>query len=366
MNHARLLSALLAGALAPAALAQAKPEKQEQASSQKIRVISSEALFDEDVVSSDGREIGEVEYVLIDTNNGEIQHVVIENELANDQLVAVPWASIDAEKTKGEVTLKATVDQVNKAPATSEAEIDRMVQPTVLTEIERYWIPIQEQGAAQQEQSGLPPEQQQAEQEEQARLEQQKQEEQAQTGQEPVIEGEEPMIEGEPPEGQAPVIEEQAQTGTQTETEQQAMAEPQGTQQYVLLGRTSYRLLQPSVQKASEIEGMHVQGSGGEDLGRIEEVVVDLDRGRIAYLLVSRGGFLGLGSSYVPVPFRAIDFTGPDAAKLNVAAREFAQMKAYEGDAVPSFVNAQELAQAFKQFQVAPYWTAQEEVARGE
>jgi sporulation protein YlmC with PRC-barrel domain len=49
-----------------------------------------------------------------------------------------------------------------------------------------------------------------------------------------------------------------------------------------------------------------VKSPQGEDLGKIEEVMIDMEIGRVAYAILSFGGFLGLGDKWVPVPWDAV------------------------------------------------------------
>jgi sporulation protein YlmC with PRC-barrel domain len=53
---------------------------------------------------------------------------------------------------------------------------------------------------------------------------------------------------------------------------------------------------------ASTIEGTPVQNQAGEDLGEINELMIDLEKGRIAYAVLSFGGFLGLGDKLFARP----------------------------------------------------------------
>jgi sporulation protein YlmC with PRC-barrel domain len=48
-----------------------------------------------------------------------------------------------------------------------------------------------------------------------------------------------------------------------------------------------------------------VKSPQGEDLGKIEEVMIDMEIGRVAYAVLSFGGLWGLGSKWVPVPWDA-------------------------------------------------------------
>jgi sporulation protein YlmC with PRC-barrel domain len=60
--------------------------------------------------------------------------------------------------------------------------------------------------------------------------------------------------------------------------------------------------------KASDLAGLDVRGMSGEDaIGEINDVVIGRD-GKVAYVAVSFGGFLGLGDKLFAVPFEAVEF----------------------------------------------------------
>jgi len=54
--------------------------------------------------------------------------------------------------------------------------------------------------------------------------------------------------------------------------------------------------------KASNLIGMDVRNQQNEKLGDIKDLVVDLHTGKIAYAVLSVGGFLGIGDKYIAVP----------------------------------------------------------------
>ena len=60
------------------------------------------------------------------------------------------------------------------------------------------------------------------------------------------------------------------------------------------------------VLSGSTLKGDKVVNYKGEDLGKIEEIMIDLDRGRIAYAVLSFGGFLGMGDKLFAIPWQAI------------------------------------------------------------
>ena len=60
------------------------------------------------------------------------------------------------------------------------------------------------------------------------------------------------------------------------------------------------------VLSAGSLTGTRVRNPAGEDLGKIEELMVDLPSGRLAYAVISFGGFLGIGDKLFAVPWQAL------------------------------------------------------------
>ena len=56
---------------------------------------------------------------------------------------------------------------------------------------------------------------------------------------------------------------------------------------------------------ASSLKGDKVVNHQGDDLGEIQEIMIDLDRGRIAFAVLSFGGFLGMGDKLFAIPWQA-------------------------------------------------------------
>jgi sporulation protein YlmC with PRC-barrel domain len=59
----------------------------------------------------------------------------------------------------------------------------------------------------------------------------------------------------------------------------------------------------PLTLSASTISSTPVRNLAGEDLGKIEELMIDLATGRVAYAVLSFGGFLGLGNKLFAIPW---------------------------------------------------------------
>lgn len=60
--------------------------------------------------------------------------------------------------------------------------------------------------------------------------------------------------------------------------------------------------------RASQLMGLDVRNSKGEELGEINDIVFDLDDGRIRYAAISFGGFLGVGDKLFAVPLNVMKF----------------------------------------------------------
>jgi sporulation protein YlmC with PRC-barrel domain len=58
--------------------------------------------------------------------------------------------------------------------------------------------------------------------------------------------------------------------------------------------------------RASKVIGAKVKNSKGEDLGKVEELVVDPGEGTIEYAVLSFGGFLGMGDKLFAIPFQLL------------------------------------------------------------
>lgn len=59
---------------------------------------------------------------------------------------------------------------------------------------------------------------------------------------------------------------------------------------------------------ADDIRGKAVHGRDGDELGTIARLILDERTGQIAYIILSSGGFLGLGQSYHPIPWSAFRY----------------------------------------------------------
>jgi sporulation protein YlmC with PRC-barrel domain len=100
-----------------------------------------------------------------------------------------------------------------------------------------------------------------------------------------------------------------------------------------------------------------VKSPQGEDLGKIEEVMIDMEAGRVAYAVLSFGGFLGLGNKWVPVPWDAVALR-PDekALLLHIDKDKLQKAPNFEGTSLPELANRQWGAVIHTYYGYPPYW----------
>ena len=56
---------------------------------------------------------------------------------------------------------------------------------------------------------------------------------------------------------------------------------------------------------SDKVEGTPVYGRDDNKIGTVQRVMLDKISGKVAYAVVSFGGFLGIGEDYFPCPGRA-------------------------------------------------------------
>lgn len=77
------------------------------------------------------------------------------------------------------------------------------------------------------------------------------------------------------------------------------------------------------VERANKLIGMEVLSSDNQKLGKLENVIIDLNTGRILYTVVGSGGVLGAGEKKYAVPPRAFTEMQGDELSLKVDKAKF-------------------------------------------
>ena len=59
---------------------------------------------------------------------------------------------------------------------------------------------------------------------------------------------------------------------------------------------------------ADKVEGTRVYNRAGDLLGTVDEVMIGKRSGKVAYAVMSFGGFLGIGERYHPLPWNVLTY----------------------------------------------------------
>src|SRR5579862_2876137 len=66
----------------------------------------------------------------------------------------------------------------------------------------------------------------------------------------------------------------------------------------------------PVILSMNILTGHKVENASGNDLGKIEDLVLDEQTGHVLYAVLSFGGFLGMGNRLVAVPWKRLRLKG--------------------------------------------------------
>jgi sporulation protein YlmC with PRC-barrel domain len=95
-----------------------------------------------------------------------------------------------------------------------------------------------------------------------------------------------------------------------------------------------------SAYKASEFIGYPVQNPQGEDLGEIEDLMVDPSSSQVRYAVLSFGGFLDIGDKLFAIPLDAIEFNPEEQAFImDVDQERLEQAPGFERENWPDTAN---------------------------
>jgi sporulation protein YlmC with PRC-barrel domain len=111
------------------------------------------------------------------------------------------------------------------------------------------------------------------------------------------------------------------------------------------------------VQKASKVIGTSVKNLQDEKLGDVNNVLVDLAAGRIVAVIISSGGFLGLGDELSAIPPTALRFTPDQAAlQLDTTKDRLGRAPHFKSNQWPDFNQPSYASGVYRAYQMEPYF----------
>jgi sporulation protein YlmC with PRC-barrel domain len=121
--------------------------------------------------------------------------------------------------------------------------------------------------------------------------------------------------------------------------------------------------VQPTSLSASTITGDKVRNPDGESLGHLEEIVIDLESGRVSYAVLASGGFLGLGDKLFAVPWDLLSVdTENKEVVLNVSKEMLENAPGFDKDNWPDSDDRSWMVDVYRYYGHDPYWEDEDTV----
>jgi len=113
----------------------------------------------------------------------------------------------------------------------------------------------------------------------------------------------------------------------------------------------------PTVIAADTLTGDKVVNFQKEDLGKIEHLMIDLESGRIAYAVLSFGGFLGMGDKLFAIPWTSLKVdTVEHRFILNVDKGLLKAAPGFDKEHWPDMADRTWGAKVYTYYGAKPYW----------
>ena len=112
-----------------------------------------------------------------------------------------------------------------------------------------------------------------------------------------------------------------------------------------------------AVMGADTLVGDSVRNAKGEDLGKIEEIMLDMGGGRIAYAVLSSGGFLGMGNKLYAIPWSSLRLdTDNECFVLDMDKSKLESAPGFDKDHWPTMADRQWATDLHNYYGSRPYW----------
>ena len=108
---------------------------------------------------------------------------------------------------------------------------------------------------------------------------------------------------------------------------------------------------------SDKVEGTPVYRSNGERVGKIERIMVDKLTGRVAYAVMSFGGFMGIGEDYYPLPWSLLTYSPRlDGYEVNVSEQQLKGAPKYSKHESWDWSDAKRGRKVYDYYDVTPFW----------
>ena len=113
----------------------------------------------------------------------------------------------------------------------------------------------------------------------------------------------------------------------------------------------------PKVMDAATLAGDSVVNTTGERLGKIRAIMLDVPSGRVAYAVLSFGGFLGAGDKLFAIPWPALKLDPVEKRFVfDVSKERLETAPGFDKDHWPRMADREWATDIHEYYNVPPYW----------
>lgn len=117
------------------------------------------------------------------------------------------------------------------------------------------------------------------------------------------------------------------------------------------------QMTQPLALSAHTLIGDVIRNKQNEEIGRVEEIMIDIHTGRVAYVVMSEGGFLGLGDRLFAVPWTALEVdTARRCLILDADKKLLENAPGFDKNHWPEMPSGQWYHEVYRYYNQKPYW----------
>jgi sporulation protein YlmC with PRC-barrel domain len=112
-----------------------------------------------------------------------------------------------------------------------------------------------------------------------------------------------------------------------------------------------------SVVKSKNVVNKCVKNLSKENLGEINEMILDKKTGQVAYLVLESGAFLGLGGKLFALPWNSVNYNADDDCFiLNIDNEKLKNAPGFDKDHWPDMADRTFGMSISKYYGIQPYW----------
>ena len=112
-----------------------------------------------------------------------------------------------------------------------------------------------------------------------------------------------------------------------------------------------------SLISAGKVQGTNVYNTGGDSLGEVYDVMIDKMSGKVAYAIMSFGGFLGIGERYHPLPWNTLKYdTRQGGYVVGLTRQQLEGAPTYARTETPAWGDRAYEKSIHDYYGTAPYW----------